>query len=300
MKNFSLKLLREKVSDLLLKNFFLRKIKSLFYRKVLPIFLKTLSALLALILVTLIMLKIFKPVYLDKIYHKSTFYFFHYLNLDNQKFSEIKIIGNKRAKTEDIQKIVDDVSKNFPQQELQKKSSEDYEPLIKKLIVEIKKHSPWVDKIVITRSMPNLISITITEYEPFAIYQDDNKKYVTDKDGNVILLNDIEEFKHLVILSGKGANTNAKSLFNIFAIDPILSRRVYSATWLGGRRWDIRFDNGLLIKLPEEGISEAWQSLIKVYNMQGSIVGLKVIDLRISGKIYLEYQDSLIKEMKNL
>ncbi len=104
----------------------------------------------------------------------------------------------------------------------------------------------------------------------------------------------------MVILSGKGANLHAQSLFNIFTIDPNLSANVYSATWIGDRRWDIRLENGLLIKLPENNLSDAWRNLIKIYHMPGSILGLKIIDLRVSDKIYLEYEDSVIKELKSL
>jgi cell division protein FtsQ len=104
----------------------------------------------------------------------------------------------------------------------------------------------------------------------------------------------------MLILSGKGANINAKSIFNIFAIDPNLSSNVYSATWISNRRWDIRFENGLLVKLPEDNISDAWKRLIKINNMPGSILGLKIIDLRLGDKVYLEYNDSMIKELKSL
>ncbi len=300
MKKNSGQVLREKFSNFLLESHSLRKVKSFFYHQIFPILWKSLAALITLLIIVLISIKIFKPIYLEKIYQKSSFYFFHYLNLDDQNFSKVKIIGNRRATTAEIMLIVDEVKKDFTQSQIQKYDSENYEPLIKKLIVEIKKQSPWANKVVITRSMPNLINIAITEYEPFAIWQDDGKKYVTDKDGNTVLVDNIDEFKHLVILSGNGANTHAKSLFNIFTIDANLSARVYSATWLGGRRWDIRFDNGLLIKLPEDNISDAWHSLIKIYNMPGSIVGLNVIDLRIDGKIYLEYGDSVIKELRSL
>lgn len=292
--------IREKFSNFLAQNQFLRRIKSFVSLKAVPFLMKSFAVLLMIIVVILILIKVFRPIYLDKLYQQTSFYFFHYLNLDNQSFSEVRITGNKRATTEEIEAIVNSVAKDFKQEELHKNNDESYEPLIKKLVVEIKKNLPWVNKVVITRSMPNLISIAVTEYEPFAIWQDGEKKYVTDKDGNIVLVNDIAEFKHLVILSGKGANTHAKSLFNIFTIDPTLSGRVYSATWLGGRRWDIRFDNGLLIKLPEDNISEAWHSLIKIYTMPGSILGLKVIDLRVEGKIYLEYGDSVIKELKSL
>jgi cell division septal protein FtsQ len=298
-KNF-VAIVKENFSNFWLENKYLRKVKNFFYYKVYPILWKGFLSLIVLLIGTFILLKIFKPIYLEKISHKSSFYFFHYLNLDDQNFSQLKITGNKRATTEEITAIVEGVKQNFTQSQLEKYDSEGYEPLIQKLIVEIKKQSPWSNKVVISRSMPNLINIAITEYEPFAIWQDDGKKYVTDKDGNTVLVDNIEEFKHLVILSGKGANSHAKSLFNIFAINPNLSSRIYSATWLGGRRWDIRFDNGLLIKLPEDNLSEAWRNLIKIYNMPGSVVGLNVIDLRIEGKIYLEYGDSVIKELKSL
>lgn len=299
MKNFSFQEIREKFSNSLSENLLLRRVKNFFSHKVIPLVFKGFLSSLLLVAIVLIAIKIFRPIYLDKLYQKTHFYFLHYLNLDNHTFSEVKIIGNKRSKAADLEAIIFEVAKDFKQSELQNNDG-NYEPLIKKIMLEIKNKSPWVNKIVINRSMPDLISIDITEYEPFAIWQDDDKKYVTDKDGNIVLVNDIEEFKHLVILSGKGANTHAKSLFNIFAIDPALSNRVYSATWLGGRRWDIRFDNGLLIKLPEDNISEAWRSLIKIYTMPGSINGLQVIDLRIEGKVYLEYGDSVIKELKSL
>ncbi len=300
MKNFSLQQIKRKISNHLAENIFLRRVRNFFKNKVFPICIKASLALIALLIVVTVSLKMFKPDYLEKIYQKSFLYFFHYLQLDNDSFSEVKISGNNRAKTEEIEDVVHQVAKNFRKDVLKSDNQQAYEPLIKKMVVEIKKQLPWINKIVITRSMPNTINIFVTEYEPFAIWQDGDKKYVTDKDGNIVLVNDIEEFKHLVILSGKGANTHAKSLFNIFAIDPVLSNRVYSATWLGGRRWDIRFDNGLLIKLPEDNISDAWHSLIKIYEMPGSILGLQVIDLRVEGKIYLEYGDSVIKELKSL
>lgn len=148
--------------------------------------------------------------------------------------------------------------------------------------------------------MPNSLNIEVIEYQPFALWHQGDKKYVSDKDGNIVLVHDVEEFRGLLILSGKGATNHVKSLFNIFAIDPKLSSHVYSATWVGDRRWDIRLDDGLLVKLPESNISDAWNGLLKIYNMPGSTLGLSVIDLRVEDKIYLEYGDSVIKEIKNL
>ncbi len=287
--------LKQKIKNISLTNNFLRKIRNFFYQSFFPIALKALAILLLLLVLIFTMLKFFKPIYIEKIYQKSSFYFFHYLNLDNQEFGKVNISGNHRVSEEEILKIVSAIKKDVLHDKTQ-----DYQPLIHKLIIKIKEELPWVNQIVITRSMPDILNISITEYEPFAIWQDGGKKYITDKDGNIVFVENLAEFDHLVILSGKGANLRARSIFNIFAIDPNLSANIYSATWVGNRRWDIRFESGLLIKLPENNISAAWQRLIKIYNMPGSIVGLKIIDLRISDKVYLEYDDSVIKELKSL
>lgn len=286
---------RIKIRDFLLTNSLSRKIRSFLHQSLFPVLIRGFLLVITLLILLFVMLKIFKPALLEQAYKKSSFYFFHYLHLDNHEFSQINIDGNKRVSREEVLAIIASSKKQI----LENKTA-DYQPLIQNLIDEIKTQLPWINQIVITRSMPDILNISILEYEPFAIWQNDGKKYIIDKEGNTVPYQDEEEFHHMVILSGKGANTHAKSLFNIFTVDPELSQNVYSATWVGDRRWDIRFENGLLIKLPETNISDAWQHLIKIYNMPGSIVGLNMIDLRIKDKVYLEYSDSVIKELKSL
>lgn len=290
-----IKLSSQKIRDSLLANQFLRRIKIFFHKSLFPALFSLFIALLMLILLSGVTLKIFKPDYLQKIYQKSTFYFFHYLRLDNKQFSKINISGNKRISESEVIRVISEVQKNSA-----KDTKNDYQPLIPSFIKKIKTELPWVDQVMISRSLPNVLNITIAEYEPFAIWQKNNKKYLTDKKGNLIETENLDEFRNMVILSGDGANIHAESLFNIFTIDPALGSKVYSATWVGNRRWDIRFESGLLIKLPESNINNAWQNLIKIYNMPGSILGLKVIDLRLRDKIYLEYEDEVIKELRAL
>ncbi len=287
--------MNDKIRNFFLTNQLSRKVRNFFHQICLPFIVKSLLILITLLVLIFVLLKFFKPQYLDTIYKKSSFYFFHYLNLDHQEFGEINISGNVHVQKEQILQLVEEAQK-----QITKNDSGDYQPLIHGLIEQIKLQLPWVNQVTITRSMPNILNISITEYMPIAIWQNEGEKYLTDKEGNLAPFEDLEEFKNMVILSGKGANVNAKSLFNIFTADINLSANVYSATWVSNRRWDIRFENGLLIKLPENNISEAWRRLIKIYNMPGSIVGLKVIDLRVLDKVYLEYDDSVIKELKSL
>jgi cell division protein FtsQ len=141
--------------------------------------------------------------------------------------------------------------------------------------------------------MPDILNVEIEEYHPFAIWINDDKKFIIDKEGNSIPFleeyEQSEEFKNMIILSGVGANQNAKSLFNILVINSEISQDIYSANWVGNRRWDIRFFDGLLVKLPEIEISNAWHDLIKIYLASKNDKAIKSIDLRVSGKIYLQY-----------
>jgi len=283
-----------KNKDLFLTNPLLRKFKIFVNQVLKPFLLKFLLLVLGLIIIVIISLKLFKPSFIEKSLVKTKFYFLHYLNLDNYQFQEIKIFGNKRVFNE---QIIDIVKKT---QDKIFVDNEEYQPLIQNLIDEIKANLPWVNQITISRNMPNILNVYITEYEPFAIWNSDDKKFIIDKDGNPVLLedqNNLEEFKDMIILSGRGANTHAKALFNILAINPALSDKIYSATWVGDRRWNIRFDNGLLVKMPEDEIYDAWQKMIKI-NSQGQIDQYKVIDLRIVGKIYIEYNDATFRELK--
>ena len=283
------------ISDKFLIGNGLRNFKIFFKNSILqPITKVIIIAVLAVVLL-LSAIKIFAPKYSEKIGRKANYYFFHYLNLDSQAFGEINISGNYRVKEQEILEVVSMVQQEIPYEE-----GKNYEPLINVLMKRVKLQLPWVNQVVITRTMPDILNISIVEYEPFAIWENGDEKYLTDKDGNLLPYEDSEEFKDMIILSGQNAYMNARSLFNIFASDPEFSENVYSATWISDRRWDIRLENGVMVKLPEKDISDAWQSLIKIYNMSGSMIGLQIIDLRIHDKVYLEYNEPVIKELKNL
>lgn len=279
---------QKKIQNFLITNPLLRRIRIFFSHFVRPILIKGIGGLIALVVVVAIGLKIFKPDILQKVYSDLRRSFFVQLNTKYSESLKIEVSGNQRVSSDEIRKVILESNKDQP------------EFYIQNLIDNIKTKLPWVHEIKITRSLPNQLNVSIVEFIPFAIWQNDGAKYLTNRDGDIVPYENSDEFNHLVILSGKGANTHSRSLFNIFVIDAELSKNVFSATWVGDRRWDLRFENGLLVKLPEARIADAWQRLIKINNTPGSLTGLKIIDLRILDKVYLEYNDSVIKELKNI
>jgi cell division protein FtsQ len=57
---------------------------------------------------------------------------------------------------------------------------------------------------------------------------------------------------------------------------------------VGDRRWDIRFHNNILVKLPEKNIDKAWKRLEKIYNNYDLMENISIIDLRIENKTFLK------------
>ena len=273
-----IKNLQQKIKNFFLTNFFWRKIKITLNGFIKPILLRVFFGCIAVTFIALIAIQIYKPKLSDQIKNKGANYFYRYFKLDNFEFSSIHISGNKRVKDEEIIAIIKNI---------------DLLPLVQNLIDKIKSQLNWIDKVTIKRLMPDILNIEVEEYKPFAIWINNDKKFIIDKEGNSIPFleeyEQSEEFKNMIILSGNGANENAKSLFNILVINSEISQDIYSANWVGNRRWDIRFFDGLLVKLPEIEISNAWNDLIKIYSASKNDKAIKSIDLRVSGKIYLQY-----------
>jgi len=204
-------------------------------------------------------------------------------------FQPLKIIitGNKKINNEEITQIIKNHLGN------------NHIVAISLLDLQEQLHNslPWLKNIVIKRNLLNQLHIIITEYQPIALWFDGAEKFLVDKDGDIIIsLNKIpdsekSEFENMLIFSGLGANKNIKSFFNIITINQNISSLIYSAHWVGERRWNLILLDGSLIKMPENNIYNAWQNLAKIYNNNNpEIKNLKTIDLRIENKIYLEYQ----------
>jgi cell division protein FtsQ len=282
---------KKKLRDFLATNYLVREFKIIFTRRLKSFLIKALFVTIFIITFVFAALAVFKPDQLKKIYESSSQRLINYLNPDYSEFSKINISGNQKVTSEQILEVV-----KATQSRIKNKADRDQE-LIKSLIDDIKSNLPWVSKVTIIRNIPDILNISITEFEPFVIWQNGGKKYFVDKNGNIIPFQEGQGYDEMVILSGANANMHARSLFNIFAIDPELSATAYSATWIGNRRWDVRFENGLLVKLPETNISKAWQKLIQIYSMEGSTIGLEMIDLRLEDRVYLKYEDGVNKEL---
>jgi len=145
---------------------------------------------------------------------------------------------------------------------------------------------PWVEAAEIERRYPDRLVVRIEEYEPFALWQRQRQFYLIARDGHVIEAARIEQYRHLPIVVGKGAPQRAAELMDLIAGVPELAERVRAAVLVGERRWNLRLDNGIDVKLPELEPARAWARLAEIERDQDLFTkDISIIDLRFEGRV---------------
>lgn len=147
----------------------------------------------------------------------------------------------------------------------------------------------WVKSAAVWRQLPDTVFIEIEERMPYARWQIDHRVRLIDRDGRVLDEEDSRDFAHLLRLVGPGAADKAGDLVQMLDADPQLGRRVANAVRVRERRWDIEFDNGLLVKLPEENPEVAWGRLLDLERRYGLLRrDLEAIDLRLEDRLIVK------------
>ena len=146
----------------------------------------------------------------------------------------------------------------------------------------------WVKDARVSRRFPDTLVIDIVERTPSALWQDDDRLSLIDAEGVVLDRVPVAQMPDLPLLIGKGANRHSVALEQLLDKAPALKPQLVSATWVGQRRWDLAFQSGETIALPE-GDAVAADALAKFAKMDKSAGllgrGMLRFDLRIPGKM---------------
>jgi len=125
----------------------------------------------------------------------------------------------------------------------------------------------WVADAYVSRRFPDRLLIHIVEREPAAIWQDAGQLTLIDKTGTLLDPVDPANMPDLPLVIGPGAAQQEAGYQKLLAAAPALRPRVRAATWIGNRRWDLTFDSGETLALPQEGAAKA---LVKFAQMDGA------------------------------
>ena len=146
----------------------------------------------------------------------------------------------------------------------------------------------WVKDARVSRRLPDTLVIDIVERTPSALWQDKQQLALIDGEGVVLDRVPVDKMPDLPLVIGAGANSKASQLKTIMANAPTMQAQLASATWVGGRRWDLSFQSGETVALPE-GEGPAKDALARFAKMDRSAGllgrGLVRFDLRLPGKM---------------
>jgi cell division protein FtsQ len=146
----------------------------------------------------------------------------------------------------------------------------------------------WVKDARVSRRFPDTLVIDIVEREPAALWQDEDRLTLIDAEGVVLDRVPVAQMPDLPLLIGKGANEHAVALAALLEKAPALKPQLVSATWVSERRWDLSFQSGETVALPEGG--RAAEIALTRFAKEDKAAGLLGrgylrFDLRIPGKM---------------
>lgn len=146
----------------------------------------------------------------------------------------------------------------------------------------------WVKDARVQRRLPDTLVIDIVERTPAALWQSQGQLALIDREGVVLDRVPVDKMPDLPLLIGPGANLHSDELQRLMDTVPTLKPQLASATWVGDRRWDLSFQSGETVALPEgeKAAQTALEKFAKLDRSSGLLGrGIVRFDLRIPDKM---------------
>jgi Cell division septal protein len=165
---------------------------------------------------------------------------------------------------------------------------------------------PWVESVAVQKVYPATLAVTIVEKKPFALWQQGSQLAVIEENGEVIAPFSGGRLAALPLVIGMGANEKGPKLVAQVQQVRGLRGRVKAYIRVADRRWDLRLDNGLTIKLPETDVEAALAEASRLdAEYQLFSRDITSIDLRIPDRMAvalgpdaMKAREEMLKEMK--
>ena len=144
----------------------------------------------------------------------------------------------------------------------------------------------WIADANVERRIPDTIFVHLVERRPIAIWQHNGQFALVDADGAVIGDSDVKDSRGLTLIVGAEAPRHAATLLTMLNTHPKLMERVAAAVRVSDRRWNLRFDNDVDVRLPEENPQAAWDRLAELQAEHGLLErDIIAIDLRVPERL---------------
>jgi cell division protein FtsQ len=148
----------------------------------------------------------------------------------------------------------------------------------------------WIKDVRVTRRLPDTLVVDILERKPTAVWQRGGKYSLIDDQGTELEKISADEIGSYPVINGEGADKRVVALNALLDRAQSLKDQIVGASWIGDRRWDLRFKTGETLALPE-GEELAAEALVNFTRMDGvhRLLGRDIIhfDLRDPERAYM-------------
>lgn len=148
----------------------------------------------------------------------------------------------------------------------------------------------WVKDARVSRELPDSLVVDIVERQPYAVLEKADKLVLIDVTGHELEPISAANAKGKLVVKGMGASQQIGALDHLLESAPALRPQVASAEWVGNRRWNIGFDTGQILALPQ-GDDASGKALMEFAKLDGvnRLLGGTVasFDMRAPERIYM-------------
>lgn len=158
------------------------------------------------------------------------------------------------------------------------------------------KANPWIAEATVLKLFPDQLQIEIVERTGFALWQVEGNVSVIAEDGAVLETVVPRRYATLPLVVGKGANLQAKDFLATLAFFPKVKDQVKAMVLVGERRWNLRLNNGMDVRLPEINAAGALTRLTKLAQDENLLArDITAIDLRLPDRVTVRLSDDAAK-----
>jgi cell division protein FtsQ len=144
---------------------------------------------------------------------------------------------------------------------------------------------PAVETVSVRKTYPGDIIVEVTEKVPVARWRVDGITFVVDATGEQIG-EDKGAYGELPLVVGDGASDDALVMIRALDQYPSLKEGLVALSRIADRRWDLIYDTGLRVQLPELGVARALRNLV-MYQTDYQLLDrdVNLIDLRVANLV---------------
>jgi cell division protein FtsQ len=163
------------------------------------------------------------------------------------------------------------------------------------------KANSWIGDATVLKLYPGRLQIDIVERSAFALWQRDGRLSVIADDGAVLEPYVTRRFASLPLVVGKGAEARAHDFLALLDRYPQVRSVTKAAIFVGERRWNLRLNDGLDVRLPEHDVGNALATLSKLDQEEKLFSrDIVAVDMRLPDRLVVQLSDDAAKARDDL